>query len=62
MYPNQSFEAMWKLADYTDVLMNEEFIFQINEAYDEDERFVLALFSNIRKYMRAKAKVRKIFG
>ena len=62
MYPNQSFEALWQLADYTDVLMNEEFIFQINKAYDEDERFVLALFSNIRKLMKAKAKVRKIFG
>ncbi|NVM30551.1 MAG: hypothetical protein HWN65_17050 [Candidatus Helarchaeota archaeon] len=61
MVPNQSFEAMWKLADYADVLMNEEFIFQINKAYDEDERFVLALFSNIRKFMRAKAKVRNFF-
>lgn len=60
MYPNRNIKAMWKLAEFTDVLMTEEFIFQINKDFSEDERFVLALFSKVHDLLRIKAKLRKI--
>lgn len=59
MYSNQNIEAIWKLAEFAEALKNEDFICQINKEYSEDERFILAFFSNVRKFLKAKAQIRK---
>ncbi len=47
-------EHLWKLAEKTEVMMNQDLLHQINKRYSENERFLLALFTQIRKFIHDK--------
>jgi hypothetical protein len=47
---------MWRLAEKTQVMMNEDFLYLINKKFSEEERLVLAVFTTIQKIVKAKSE------
>ncbi len=46
------YEEMWRLAEKTQVMMNQDFLYQINQKFSEEERLLLAIFTTIQKIIR----------
>ncbi|NVM52419.1 MAG: hypothetical protein HWN66_01865 [Candidatus Helarchaeota archaeon] len=59
-YENIDLKGVRKLAEFTESYMDADFIFQINKNFSEDERFLLAFFTEINKLLKAKSKLLKL--